>query len=156
MASNLIDGGTDIQAETILDGAISPSAAIAMSKIAGYSQLLLNSGAVAMAANLNLAGFLINNVASGVSSSDAVNLGQVTTLIAAAISGWTWAGAWSSGTAYAVNQFVTFSNAVYLCVTANTGNEPDTDGGALGVKVLHERLASEPVSRWGVQAMLNA
>jgi hypothetical protein len=82
-----------------------------------------------MSANLNLAGFLINNVGSGVSSGDAVNLGQVTTLIAAAISGWTWAGAWASGTAYAVNQFVTFSNVVYLCTTANTGNEPDTDGG---------------------------
>jgi hypothetical protein len=129
MSDDLINGTTQILPGSITDASVSTAAAIAMSKIANYVKLILSDGSVSMAANLNLASYLINNVANGVAAGDAVNLGQVEALISAAVSGWTFEGAWSVGTAYSINQFVTFANAVYLCVALTTGNEPDTDGG---------------------------
>jgi hypothetical protein len=38
--------------------------------------------------------------------------------------GMTWRGAWASGTAYAVNDVVSQGGSSYICIAANTGNQP--------------------------------
>ena len=124
MADIQINGAEQILSETIVDANISPSAAIALDKIASYTQIVLSDGSVTMAAALNLGSNQVNNVANGTAGSDAVNLGQVETLLGGV--GWSFQGAWAGGTAYTVNQLVTFNNAVYICIDGNTGEEPDT------------------------------
>jgi hypothetical protein len=124
-----IHGTEQVQAGSIVDASISSSAAIALSKLADYVKLLLSDGTVSMAANLNLGGFLINSLADAVASTDAVNLSQVNALIAAAVTAglvpFTFEGAYSSGTTYAVNELVSFNNVLYICIAATTGNDPD-------------------------------
>jgi hypothetical protein len=120
-----INGAEQILAGTIVDGNISTSAAIATDKLAQGTLFLLSTGTVIMGANLNLGSFLMNNLANGLVATDAVNLGQVESLIASATSGWSFEGPYAAATAYSPNQFVTFNNGVYLCIQAGTGEEPD-------------------------------
>src|SRR5437016_125783 len=35
-----------------------------------------------------------------------------------------WRGAWSSATAYAVNDVVSFNGSTYICISANTNHDP--------------------------------
>jgi hypothetical protein len=41
--------------------------------------------------------------------------------------GFTWRGVWSSSSAYAINDCVSRNNQSYVCIIANTGNDPSTD-----------------------------
>ena len=126
-----IDGSTQIQPLTILDAAIATSAAIATDKLAQGALFLLSNGSVVWTGALNAGSYQLNYLAAGTASTDAVNLGQVNSLISAAVTSGvtplTWEGSWASGTTYSVNQVVSYNNGVYISILgSNTGNEPDT------------------------------
>jgi hypothetical protein len=127
MSVSQIIGSEDIASESIVDGNISTTAAIAQDKLAKGAIILLADGSVLMAANFNAASYQINNLANGVVSSDAVNLGQVEGLIGGITAGLNWSGSWSSGTTYAVGDLVTFDAGLYVSILgSNVGNNPST------------------------------
>lgn len=124
-----IHGTEQVQPGSITDASVSTTAAIALSKIAGSAGIILANGTVGMAAAFNAGSNLINNLANGIASTDATTLGQVNALIAAAVTAGvtpvSFQGVYSSATAYSINQVVSYSGSLYICIQAGTGEEPD-------------------------------
>jgi len=77
MASTQIRGTTQIQPGSIADAQIQAAAAIQTSKLADGAKFIKSDGTVAMAANLSLGNFLINNVGNPSTSTDAANKSYV-------------------------------------------------------------------------------
>ena len=124
-----IHGTEQVLPGSITDTSISAAAAIAISKIAGSASIILSDGSVSMAAAFNTGSNQISNLADGIASTDAVNLGQVNALVEAAVTAGivpvSFTGAYSSAANYSVNQLVSYGGSLYLCIQPGAGQEPD-------------------------------
>jgi hypothetical protein len=72
-----INGSTQIQAGTITTTQISASAGITLGQLAVGSEIILNTGAVAMGANWSMGTYLINNLGTPLAATDAATKGYV-------------------------------------------------------------------------------
>ena len=79
MTMQMINGGTQIKSGTVTTTQLSSSAGVTDGQLA--SSYLYANGTRALTGNLSAGSNLINNLANGVSSNDAINLGQAQALL---------------------------------------------------------------------------
>jgi len=128
MAANTIKGNNT--------GATANAADLTIAQVNTMLGDILANGSVAFAANQSMGGFLLNNLANGVASGDAVNLGQ----LQSSINGLSWKTVVRSATTAALpaNTYANGSSGVGATLTGNSNAAlPAQDGVTL---VVNDRI----------------